>query len=75
MQTRFVTLYIIYIVSIDHHRCHVRRVYTEMCHVARICHTGIPLLWPVSTEYTLGPLIGSATYPPTISYVWVVRRE
>jgi hypothetical protein len=30
-------------------------------------------LWPVCTEYTLGPLLGGATSPPT--NLWAIRRE
>jgi hypothetical protein len=31
--------------------------------IAHLSYAGIPLLWPVCTEYTLGPLLGSATSP------------
>jgi hypothetical protein len=57
----------------DRHRYHVLRVHFEMLHLAQLSYTGIPLLWPVCTEYTLGPLLGSATSPPT--NLWAIRRE
>jgi hypothetical protein len=41
--------------------------------IAHVSYAGIPLLWPVCTEYTLGPLLGSATSPPT--NLWAIRRE
>ena len=58
---------------IDDHRYHVCRVHCEMLHLAHFSYTGIPLLWPVCTEYTLGPLFGGATSPPT--NLWAIRRE
>ena len=45
----------------------------SMLHLAHFSYTGIPLLWPVCTEYTLGPLFGGATSPPT--NLWAIRRE
>jgi hypothetical protein len=54
-------------------RYRVRRVHFEMLRLAHFSYTGIPLLWPVCTEYTLGPLLGGATSPPT--NLWAVRRE
>jgi hypothetical protein len=51
----------------------LRHVHFEMLHLAHFSYTGIPLMWPVCTEYTLGPLLGSATSPPT--NLWAVRRE
>jgi hypothetical protein len=58
---------------IDGHRYRVCRVHCEMLHLAHFAYTGIPLLWPVCTEYTLGPLLGGATSPPT--NLWAIRRE
>jgi hypothetical protein len=58
---------------IDRHRYNVRRVHSEMRYLAFHSDTDLPLLWPVCTEYTLGPLLGGATFPPT--NLWEVRRE
>jgi hypothetical protein len=58
---------------INRHRYRLHRVHFEMRVLSHYSDTGLPLLWPVCTEYTLGPLLGGATSPPT--NLWTVRRE
>ena len=58
---------------LNRHRHRLNRVHFEMRVLSHYSYTGLPMLWPVCTEYTLGPLLGGATFPPT--NLWAVRRE